>query len=109
MILTVDISRLTEAKDAGVTQPVVNETINKDIPDHFRDPGRQLVRPDDTRPASSMPRRSASRRTTSTYEELRRPQVEGQDLHPRRASTPIMSACFASMIAHHGEAEAENG
>ena len=38
VILTVDIARLTEAKDGGVTQPVSDEVINKDIPANFRDP-----------------------------------------------------------------------
>src|SRR6218665_3819744 len=36
VILTVDISRLTEAKDGGVTQPVRSEIIDKDIPANYR-------------------------------------------------------------------------
>src|SRR5688572_11307059 len=38
VILTVDISRLVEAKEGGVTQPLQNDVVNKDIPANFRDP-----------------------------------------------------------------------
>ena len=38
VVLTVDISRLAAVVDAGLTQPVVNETLNKNIPSIYRDP-----------------------------------------------------------------------
>jgi len=38
IILTVDISRLTDAKGAGVTQGVDSETLNSSIPASVRDP-----------------------------------------------------------------------
>ena len=38
VILTVDIARLTEAKEGGVTQAVHDDLINKDIPANYRDP-----------------------------------------------------------------------
>ena len=37
VILTVDIARLTEAKDGGVTQPLNDEGINSQIPAQYRD------------------------------------------------------------------------
>ena len=36
-IFTVDISRLSEAVDVGVTQPVVSEELNNNIPEELRD------------------------------------------------------------------------
>lgn len=38
VILTVDVSRLTSAKDKGVTQAVEDEAINANIPAEYRDP-----------------------------------------------------------------------
>ena len=38
VVLTVDISRLAAVVDAGLTQPVVNQTLNKNIPSIYRDP-----------------------------------------------------------------------
>src|SRR5262245_61430030 len=38
VIMTVDISRLTAAKAKGVTQPLVDEEINKNISAEYRDP-----------------------------------------------------------------------
>ena len=38
VILTVDIGRIQAAEDKGVTQPLMSELINKDIPPQYRDP-----------------------------------------------------------------------
>ena len=105
VILTVDISRLTEAKDAGVTQPVVNETINKDIPDHFRDPdGNWFGLTTRGRVVYASKERVAQ--DDITYEELADPKWKGK-ICTRDGQHSYNVGLFASMIAHHGEAEAE--
>src|SRR5215208_6801977 len=38
VIMTVDISRLTAAKEKGILQPLVDETINRNISAEYRDP-----------------------------------------------------------------------
>jgi iron(III) transport system substrate-binding protein len=38
VIMTVDIARLTAAKEKGITQPLVDETVNKLLPAEYRDP-----------------------------------------------------------------------
>ena len=38
VIMTIDISRLTKAKEAGITQALVDETVNGEIPAEYRDP-----------------------------------------------------------------------
>src|SRR5690606_18864173 len=38
VILTVDIGRLINTKEKGVTQPLENETISANIPEQYRDP-----------------------------------------------------------------------
>lgn len=105
VILTVDISRLTEAKDAGVTQPLVNETINKDIPANFRDPdgnwfglttrGRVVYASKERVPQNDI-----------TYEELADPKWKGK-FCTRDGQHSYNVGLIASMIAHHGEAETE--
>ncbi|MBX9458149.1 MAG: Fe(3+) ABC transporter substrate-binding protein [Rhizobium sp.] len=100
VILTVDIARLTEAKDGGVTQPVNDDVINKDIPANFRDPdgawfglttrGRVVY--------ASKERVSAD---TITYEELADPKWKGK-ICMRDAQHSYNIGLFASMIAHHG-------
>ncbi|MQW89183.1 Fe(3+) ABC transporter substrate-binding protein [Sinorhizobium saheli] len=105
VILTVDISRLTEAKDAGVTQPVVNETINKDIPAHFRDPdGNWFGLTTRGRVVYASKERIAQ--NDITYEELADPKWKGK-ICTRDGQHSYNIGLFASMIAHHGEAETE--
>ncbi len=38
VIMTVDIARLTAAKEKGITQPLVDDTVNKLLPAEYRDP-----------------------------------------------------------------------
>jgi iron(III) transport system substrate-binding protein len=38
VIMTVDISRLTKAKEAGITQALVDDVVNAEIPAEYRDP-----------------------------------------------------------------------
>lgn len=105
VILTVDISRLTEAKDAGVTQPVVNETINKDIPEHFRDPdGNWFGLTTRGRVVYASKERVAQ--DEITYEDLADPKWKGK-ICTRDGQHSYNVGLFASMIAHHGEAETE--
>ena len=41
LVLTVDIARLTQIVDAGVTQPVQSAVLEANIPETLRDPGNQ--------------------------------------------------------------------
>ena len=43
LVFTVDISRLNAVVEAGLTQPLNDEAINKNIPSDFRDPQWALV------------------------------------------------------------------
>ncbi len=104
--MTVDIARLVEAKDGGVTQPLTSEIINKDIPAQYRDPdgqwfglttrGRVIYASKDRVPESSI-----------TYEELTDPKWKGR-LCMRDAQHSYNIGLFASMVAHHGAEYTEN-
>src|SRR5688500_4532559 len=77
VILTVDIARLTEAKDGGVTQPVSDETINKDIPANFRDPDGNWFGLT-TRGRVVYASKERVKDTSITYEDLADPKWKGK-------------------------------
>ncbi len=106
VILTVDISRLTEAKDAGVTQPVVGDAvIEKDIPAAYRDPdGNWFGLTTRGRVVYASKERVAQ--NDITYEELADPKWKGK-ICTRDGQHSYNIGLIASMIAHHGEAETE--
>ncbi|MEH3126883.1 Fe(3+) ABC transporter substrate-binding protein [Agrobacterium cavarae] len=101
ILLTVDIARLVEAKEGGVTQPVLNDPIiEKDIPANLRDlegkwfglttRGRVVYASKERVPQQSI-----------TYEELADPKWKGK-ICIRDGQHSYNIALFASMIAHHG-------
>ncbi|WP_313556848.1 Fe(3+) ABC transporter substrate-binding protein [Agrobacterium cavarae] len=101
ILLTVDIARLVEAKEGGVTQPVLNDPIiEKDIPANLRDPegewfglttrGRVVYASKERVPQQSI-----------TYEELADLKWKGK-ICIRDGQHSYNIALFASMIAHHG-------
>ena len=105
VILTVDISRLTEAKDGGVTQPVSSDVINKDIPENLRDPEGHWFGLT-TRGRVVYASKDRVEQNEITYEELADPKGKGK-ICTRDGKDSSNVGLFASMIAHHGAAEAE--
>lgn len=100
IILTVDIARLTEAKDGGVTQAVHDDTINKDIPANYRDPDGDWFGLT-TRGRVVYASKERVKETAITYEELADPKWKGK-ICMRDAQHSYNIGLFASMIAHHG-------
>jgi iron(III) transport system substrate-binding protein len=100
VILTVDIARLTEAKEGGVTQPVKDDIINKDIPAGFRDPEGDWFGLT-TRGRVVYASRERVKETAITYEELADPKWKGK-ICMRDGQHSYNIGLFASMIAHHG-------
>ena len=100
VILTVDIARLTEAKDGAVTQPVNDEVINKDIPAAFRDPDGDWFGLT-TRGRVVYASKDRVSQDAITYEELADPKWKGK-ICIRDGQHSYNIALFASMIAHHG-------
>lgn len=100
VILTVDIGRLVEARDGGVTQPVSNEIINKDIPAHYRDPAGEWFGLT-TRGRVVYASKERVSDTAITYEDLADPKWKGR-ICIRDGQHSYNIGLFASMIAHHG-------
>jgi iron(III) transport system substrate-binding protein len=106
LLFTVDIGRLNDAVNAGVTQPAASPALAANIPPQYRDPdgrwfgltarARILVASKDRVKPGEI----------STYEELADPEWKGR-ICTRSAKNAYMVALTAAMIAHHGEAGAE--
>ena len=103
VILTVDIGRLTAAKNEGITQMVKNAFINGNIPHQYRDSDGQwfglTIR-------GRVVYASVERvmQNTITYEELADSKWRGK-ICTRSGQHAYNVALFASMIAHHGKAK----
>lgn len=102
VILTVDISRLAEAVDAGVTQPVVSETLLANVPEIYRDPdNRWFGVTTRARLVYASANRVAEGEVT-TYEDLADPRWKGR-ICTRSGTHAYTLALVAAMVAHHGE------
>lgn len=105
VILTVDISRLTSAKDKGITQPVEDAAINASIPPEYRDADGHWV---------GVTRRGrvvyASKERVDeehiSYADLADPKWKGR-ICIRSGQHDYNLALFSAMIAHWGEAKTE--
>jgi iron(III) transport system substrate-binding protein len=105
VILTVDISRLTSAKEKGVTQSVTDETINANIPAEYRDDeghwfgltqrGRVVYASKDRVEDENI-----------SYADLADPKWKGR-ICIRDGQHDYNLALFSAMIAHWGEERTE--
>lgn len=106
ILMTVDISRIQQAVDAGVTDSVSNDVINANIPAHLRDPeGHWFALTQRGRAIYASKDRVGEGEITS-YEDLADPKWKGRVC--TRSGTHVYNvALFASMIAVHGEEKAQ--
>lgn len=105
LLFTVDIGRLTNAVDNGVTQAVDNETINANIPESLRDPEGHWFGLT-TRVRVVLASKDRVEQDSITYEELADPKWKGK-ICTRSGQHVYNIGLFASMVAHHGEEKAE--
>lgn len=105
LVFTVDIGRLSDIKDAGLTQSVDRAQVDGNIPAHYRDPeGHWFGLTTRARIIVASKDRVGPGEIRS-YEDLADPKWQGR-VCTRSGKHPYMAALTASMIAHHGEAEA---
>jgi len=106
VLLTTDVGRLMQAKNADVGQPVESEILIADIPDAYRDKDRiwwGLTR----RARVVYASKERVKQDEITYEELADPKWRGK-ICIRSGQHVYNVALVASMIAAHGEAWTEN-
>ena len=104
IILTVDISRLTEAKEAEVTQTVDSEVLNAAIPAELRDPdGHWFAVTQRARIVYASKERVAEGEVT-TYEDLADPKWKGRIC--TRSGTHVYTLGLLGAVIEHNGAEA---
>ncbi len=106
VVLTVDISNLAAIVDAGVTQPVISDVIEANIPAEFRDPeGLWFGLTSRARVIYASKERVADGEVT-TYEDLTDPKWKGR-FCTRSGLHDYNVALLSAYIAHHGAEAAE--
>lgn len=104
VILTSEFSRLFELSEMKLVQPVVNETINANIPAKFRDSDNEwFALTQRTRSVYSSRDRVGVLPESFDYLDLAKPEYKGK-ICTRSGKHPYNVALVSSMIAHYGEA-----
>jgi iron(III) transport system substrate-binding protein len=102
LVLTVDIARLTQIVDAGVTQPVQSAVLDANIPATLRDPGHQWFGLTARARIVYASKARVKDGEVTTYEDLADPKWQGR-ICTRSGTNDYNVALTAAVIAHHGE------
>lgn len=105
VLLTVDISRLEEAVQNGITQPLNSKAIDEVVPAAYRDPEGHWAAVA-LRARVVYASKERVKQDAITYEELADPKWKGK-ICIRPGQHYYNIAVFAAMVAKHGEAKAE--
>ncbi|WP_417815073.1 Fe(3+) ABC transporter substrate-binding protein [Thalassospira alkalitolerans] len=106
VLMTVDISRIQEAVDAGVTDAVDSDVLKANIPAHLRDANDQWFALTQRGRAIYASKDRVTKGEIATYEDLADPKWKGR-ICTRSGTHDYNIALFASMIAHNGAQEAK--
>jgi iron(III) transport system substrate-binding protein len=105
VIMTVDIARLTAAKEKGITQPLVDDTVNKLLPAEYRDPeGHWFGVTKRARVVYASKDRVKD--TAITYADLADPKWKGK-ICIRSGQHDYNLALFSAAIEHWGAEKTE--
>ncbi len=105
VVLTVDISRLSELSEKDVVQAVNSDIINKNIPAQYRDKeGEWFGVTTRARAVYSSKNRVGKLPDSFDYMDLAKPEYKGK-ICTRPGKHPYNVSLVSAMIAHHGEAE----
>ena len=105
VILTVDIGRLTQAVNQGITQPVASAVLEENIPAIYRDPRGHwfgLTR----RARVAYASKDRVDRNGISYEDLADPEWKGR-ICIRDGQHAYNVALFAAFLEHHGRAKTQ--
>ena len=106
LIFTVDIGRLSDAKEAGVTQATDSSILDSNIPAQYRDPERHWFGLTLRARALVVSKERVPAGAIKAYEDLADPQWAGK-VCSRSGKHVYNVALTAAMISHHGEQKAE--
>lgn len=102
LVLTVDIARLTQIVDAGVTQAVQSDVLEANIPETLRNAGDQWFGLTSRARIVYASKDRVAPGEVTTYEDLADPKWQGR-ICIRSGTNDYNVALVAAMIAHHGE------
>jgi iron(III) transport system substrate-binding protein len=105
VLLTVDIGRIDDAVQAGITQPIKSEAIDKFVPAQYRDSDSHWAGIS-MRARVIYASKDRVKQDAITYEELADPKWKGK-ICIRSGQHIYNNGLFAAYIAKHGEAKAE--
>ncbi|KZY38514.1 iron ABC transporter substrate-binding protein [Oleiphilus sp. HI0081] len=106
LVFTVDIGRLMEVTNKDLVQAVESETLQKNVPVQYRDPENRWFGLTTRTRSIYASKERANLADIQNYEDLSKPVWKGR-ICTRSGKHPYNLALIASMIAHHGEAEAK--
>ncbi|MEP3297095.1 MAG: Fe(3+) ABC transporter substrate-binding protein [Pseudoruegeria sp.] len=104
VVLTVDISRLNSVVEAGVTQAVTSDILNKNVPEQYRDPDHQWYGLTTRARIVYAAKDRVEDGEVTTYEDLADPKWEGR-ICTRSGTNAYNVALTSAYLYHHGEAE----
>ena len=106
LVLTVDIARLSEVVNAGVTQPVDSAVLQANIPAQYRDPGNQWFGLTSRARIIYASKDRVGEGEVTTYEDLADPKWQGR-ICTRSGTHDYNLALLGAVIAHDGEPAAK--
>ena len=101
LVFTVDIGRLSDTVNAGLTQAVESSTLNQNIPAEYRDPDGHWFGLTSRARIIVTSKERVQAGEILTYEELVDPKWKGR-ICTRSGKHPYMVALTASVIVAHG-------
>ncbi|MGY9045855.1 hypothetical protein P775_28220 [Puniceibacterium antarcticum] len=101
IIMTVDIARLSQAVDAGVTQAVDSAVLHDNIPAQFRDPANQWFGVTTRARIVYASKDRVADGEVTTYEDLVDPKWKGR-ICTRSGTHPYNLALLSAVIKHDG-------
>lgn len=106
LVLTVDIARLTQIVEAGVTQAVQSDVLEANIPAALRDENDQWFGLTSRARIVYASKDRVAEGEVTTYEDLADPKWQGR-ICIRSGTNDYNVALTAAVIAHHGEEAAK--
>ena len=103
LVLTVDVARLIEVVQAGVTQPVDSAVLTANIPAEFRDPGNQWFGLTTRARIIYSSKDRVRPGAVTSYEDLADPKWQGR-ICMRSGTNDYNVALTAAVLAHHDAA-----
>lgn len=104
VILTVDISRLAEAVEAGVTQPINTPVLQENVPATYHDPDGHWWGVTTRARIVYASREATKEGDITTYEDLADPKWKGR-ICTRSGTHSYMIGLTSAYLAHHGAEE----